>query len=185
MPIWPIKYTSDMLKLSSTLENVQVMSLRTGEPVGLATHMIINPNNLKIEGWHVQDRFDGRKLILVNTDVRDFSDKGIIINDHEVLSEVEELVRLKTVLRINFKLLGKQVVSQSGGKYGKITDFAVETGSMFVKKLYASQSIFKSFTGGNVSIDRTQIIEITKDKIIIEDATEKAGAAVATEPVNS
>lgn len=174
-----------MLKLNSTLKNIQVMSLRTGGSVGLTTDMIINPNNLRIEGWHVQDSFGSKKLILVRTEVRDFSPQGVIINDHEVLAEANELVRLKPILNLGFQLIGKQVVSQSGKKYGKVSDFAVETESLFVKKIYTSQSILKNFTGGSISIDRTQIVEITKNQLIIEDATENASeAAVATSALN-
>ncbi len=175
-----------MLKLSNALLNTQVMSLRTGGSVGTATTMIINPNNLKVEGWYVLDRFSGKKMVLVSAEVRDIAAQGIIINDHEVLAETEELVRLKSVLNIGFELIGKQVISQSGKKYGKVIDFAVETESLLVKKVYAGQSIIKSLSGGNVSIDRTQIVEITNNRIIIEDALEKAGETVAaTSPANS
>jgi sporulation protein YlmC with PRC-barrel domain len=175
-----------MLKLSNTLLNAPVMSLRTGGVVGTATDMIINPNNLKIEGWHVLDRFSGKSLVLVRSEVRDISPQGIIINDHEVLDEAEELVRLKPVIDIGFELIGKQVISQNGKKYGKVSDFAIETESLLVKKIYASQSIIKNLSGGNTSIDRTQIVEITDSQIIIEDALEKAGeTAAAPSLVNS
>lgn len=170
-----------MLKLSNSLINARVMSLRTGSPVGVATKMIINPNNLKIEGWYVRDKFNNKQMVLVGGEVRDISSQGIIINDHEVLSEPGELIRLQPIIDIGFELIGKQVVSQSGQKYGKVSDFAVETEALLVKKIYSAQSIIKNFTGGNNSIDRTQIVEITHSRIIIEDPVEKAGA-VSTSP---
>lgn len=170
-----------MLKLSNTLLNIAVMSLRTGGQVGIATEMIINPNNLKIEGWYVQDKFDNKKLILVSGEIREVAAQGLIVNDHEVLSEAEELVRLKPIMEIGFDLIGKQVVSQNGKKYGKVSDFAVETESLLIKKLYAAQPILKSISGNSASIDRTQIVEITNSRIIIEDAMEKA-SSVATSP---
>lgn len=174
-----------MLKLSKTLTNIHVMSLRTGGTVGIAGDMIINPNNLRVEGWYVQDKFSGHKLVLVSQEVRDIAPQGLIINDHEALVEPEELVRLKTVMDIGFKLLGKQVISQSGKRYGKVSDFAVETESLIIKKIYTAQSIIKNFSGGSLSIDRTQIVEINRSQIIIEDPLEKAGeAAIATNPVN-
>lgn len=168
-----------MLKLSNSLTNTKVMSLRSGGQVGFATSLIINPKNLKVEGWHVKDSITGEELILVKSEVRNISAQGIVINDHEVLAQAEELVRLKPVLDTNFELLGKAVVSQSGIGYGKVTDFAVETESLIIKKIYASQSIIKSLGGGSRSIDRTQIVEVTGQKIIIEDPTEKANDALA------
>lgn len=168
-----------MLKLSNALQNIPVMSLRTGGAIGTATEIILNPNNLKVEGWYVEDRFNKKKLVLVRSEVRDFGKQGLVINDHEVLEEPAELVRLKPIMDIGFVLNGKQVISQNGTKYGKVSDFAVETESLMVKKIYASQSIIKNFSGGSKSIDRTQIVEITNTHIIIEDATEKAAESMA------
>lgn len=174
-----------MLKLGNSLNNIKVMSLRSGGQVGTATAMIINPKNLRVEGWYVKDSVNGEMLVLVRSEIRELSTRGIVVNDHEVLTSPDELVRLKFVIEINFKLLGKQVVSQSGRKYGKVSDFAVETESMIIKKIYATQSIIRSFSGGNTSIDRTQIIEITKNRIIIEDPLEKSRDRVtAAAPVN-
>lgn len=159
--------------------DVPVLSLRSGSPVGTATKIILNPNNLKIEGWFVADRFDKKELILVTGEVRDVSDRGIIVNDHEVLSTAEELVRLKPVIEIGFELIGKPVTTESGKRLGKVSDFAIETGSLFVKKIYVAQSLIKNFSGGSLSIDRTQIIEITDKRIIIEDPTIKDEAPEA------
>ncbi|MBI5357257.1 hypothetical protein HZB74_00160 [Candidatus Saccharibacteria bacterium] len=161
-----------MLKLGKDLVNISVMSLRTGSPVGTAVSMIINPNNLKVEGWYVQDQFTKKRLVLLSGDVRDLVPQGLAVNDHEVLSEENELIRLKPVLEIGFELNGKYVAAQSGKQYGKVSEFAVETDSFLVKKIYVSQSIVKSFSTGSLSIDRTQIVEITNRTIIIEDPTE-------------
>lgn len=161
-----------MLKLGKDLINISVMSLRTGSPIGTATSMIINPNNLKVEGWYVQDQFSKKKLVLLSEDIRDFIPQGFAVNDHEVLTEESELIRLKPILEIAFDLNGKYVASQSGRQYGRISEFAVETNSFLVKKIYAAQSIIKSFSTGSLSIDRTQIVEITNKTIIIEDPTE-------------
>ena len=146
----------------------------------MATKLIINPNNLKVVGWYVADRFSPANLILLANDVREISQKGIIINDHEVLSEPEELIRFKEILEIDYDPMGKKVVSENGKKYGKVTDYSVETSGLIIKKIYASQSILKDFSGGNLSIDRNQIIEITKSKIIISDPTEKSKAPAAS-----
>jgi len=60
---------------------------------------------------------------------------------------------------------------------GKVNDYAVDTSGMFVQKLYITQSLFKSLAGGNVGIDRSQIVEITDKKIVIHDTLQKVPAA--------
>ncbi|MFO0781819.1 MAG: hypothetical protein U0524_02910 [Candidatus Saccharimonadales bacterium] len=158
-----------MLQLSNSLLNKQVMSLRTGSPIASIIGPIINPDNLKIEGFYCQDTFSKQELVLLYQDIRDMLPQGFVVNDHDVLVEAEELVRLKDVIALNFELTGKQVVTVDKQKVGKVSDYATETETMFIQKIYVSQSLVKSFTGGSLSIDRTQVQEITPRKIIIND----------------
>jgi len=158
-----------MLQLSSRLINQAVMSLRTGGQVATATEPIFNPKNLKIEGFYCIDKFDPDALILLTQDIRDHIDKGFVINDHEVLVKEDELVRLESVLKLNFQLIGKPVVSVSKQRLGKVTDYAVDDATLYVQKLHVSQGLLKSITGGNLSIDRSQIVEITNRKIVVLD----------------
>jgi sporulation protein YlmC with PRC-barrel domain len=151
------------------------MSLRTGTEVATALAPIINPNNLKIEGFFCKiSRRD--QPILVSQDIRDMLPQGIVINDQDVLTDASELVRLEDILRTNFELIGKHVETTSGQKLGKVNDYATETSSMFIKKLYVSQPIYKNFSGGTLGIDRTQIVEITDKKIVVNDLDAKVPA---------
>lgn len=168
-----------MLQLSASLLNKAVLSLRTGTPVATITGPVINPNNLKIEGFYCQDSFSKKQLILLYQDIRDMLPDGYVVNDHDVLSEAEELVRLKDVLYLRFEVIGKSVVTVDKQKVGKVSDYAAETETMFVQKLYVSQSILKNFTGGSLSIDRSQIQEVTPHRIIINGLMEKTPATAA------
>lgn len=160
-----------------------VLSLRTGTPIATITGAIINPHNLKIEGFYCQDRFNKAELVLVYQDIRDVLPQGYVVNDHDVLVEAAELVRLKDVLELNFELIGKPVETLNKERVGKVSDFAAETETMFIQKIYVAQSILKSLTGGSLSIDRTQINEITPKKVIINEMMKKS-AVPATAPVS-
>ncbi len=169
-----------MLKLYESTPGTNVMSLRTGGPIAVIQKPIINPNNLYIEGWLVEDNRSRHQLILLSSDIRDVLPQGFVVNDHEVLSNPEELVRLKDIIELNFELLGLKVTSESGKSYGKINDYAFETANMFIQKIYASQPLVKNFNSGNLSIDRSQIVEVTDKRIVIEDPTEKIEATAAS-----
>jgi len=169
-----------MLQLSARLYNCPILSLRTGGVIATANEPIINPNNLKIEGFYCSDRFDKKiGLILLYQDVREVIPQGIVVNDHEVLAPQDDIIRLKDLIALHFTLLGKSVVTESKTKVGKVNDFAVELESMFVKKLYVSQALRKSLSTSALSIDRTQIIEITDRKIIINDLLQTASVGAA------
>jgi uncharacterized protein YrrD len=175
-----------MLQLSGSLINQPVMSLRTGGQIATIVAAIINPNNLKIEGFYCQDILDKKQpLILLYQDIRDIIPKGIVVNDYEVLAEPKDLVRLKKILALNFELIGKQVYTLSKEKLGKVTDYAADTDTMYVQKLYVGQSLLKSLTGGSLSVDRTQIVEITNRKVVIQDILQGTPeGATATAPVS-
>ena len=163
------RYTGNMLQLSPNLLNKSVLSLRTSAPVATIIGPIINPDNLKIEGFYCLDRFDKQELILLCQDIRDILPQGYVINDHDVLAEPDELVRLQKIMEMDFQLIGKPVVTISKDKVGKVSDYAVETETMYIQKIYVAQSILKTLTGGSLSIDRSQINEITPRRIIIND----------------
>lgn len=158
-----------MLQLSNAILNVPVMSLRAGSLIATARQPIINPNNLKIEGFYCDDAFENKQLILLCQDIRDIVHGGFLIDDHEKLVEASELVRLKDIIDLHFEILGKTIETTSKEKVGRVGDYAVETNSMYIQKLYAARSIFKSLIGGSLSIDRSQVIEITDKRVIIND----------------
>ena len=167
-----------MLQLSQTFYNRPIMSLRIGSQVATAQRPIINPDNLKIEGFYATD--GKQSLILVSQDVRDIVPQGIVIDDFDVLVEPDELVRLQDVIRLHFELAGKPVLTTQKHRLGKVNDFAADPVSMYIQKIYVAQSIFKSFSGGNLGIDRSQIVEINDNSIIVQDLAEKApvGASI-------
>ena len=158
-----------MLQLSNAFLNRPILSLRTGSMVATTTAAIINPNNLKIEGFYCIDNRSKEQLVLVEQDIRESIPQGIVINDHDVLVEPEELIRLHKIMSIGFDPIGKPVVTVSKQRVGKVIDYATETDSMYIQKLYVSQSLLKHLTGGNLGIDRNQVQEITAKKIIIQD----------------
>ncbi len=180
-----VRYTRSMLVLSKSLLNQPVMSLRTGRPVATAVQAIINPNNLKIEGFYCIDSENkGKQLVLLHRDIRDVLPAGIVVDDYDVLTDPEDLVRLKKVMEYQFEVIGKAVVTDKKARLGKVTDYSTDPESMYIKKLYVVQSVFKSLSGGNLGIDRNQIVEVTNSKIVVRDLLQPVPAdAPVTEPM--
>jgi sporulation protein YlmC with PRC-barrel domain len=168
-----------MLQLSTALLKRSVLSLRTGSPVATITAPIINPDNLKIEGFYCEDRFSKEELVLLYQDIRDILPQGFVINDHDVLAQANDLIRLKKVIDIDYQIINKQVVTVSKQKVGKVSDYATEMSTMSIQKIYVSRSILKSLSTGTLSIDRNQINEITPSRIIINELTKKSPVPAA------
>ena len=158
-----------MLQLSAALIGKDVLSLQTGAPVGTTIGAIINPNNLKIEGFYCQDRFEKKPMILLSQEIRDILPQGLVVNDHHALTEPGELIRLKKILDMGFELIGKPVQTVSKERIGKVADFAADSSTLYIQKLYVSRSILKSLNTGQLSVDRNDIVEITNKRIVINE----------------
>lgn len=174
-----------MLLMGQQMIGKPVMSLRTGTAIALVVDVIINPHNLKIEGWFVDDHSSKQRLVMLSQDVRDIIEQGFVVNDYESLSDPSELVRLQSVLKIKFELPGKIVVTDQKRRVGKVDDFAFEKDAFFVEKLYVNQSLVKSFSGGSAIVDRNQIVEINNRKIVVKEAIlpgKVSAVTTATEP---
>jgi len=171
-----------MLLLSESILNRPVMSLRTGGTIATSTGIILNPDNLKIEGLYCSDKESKKDLVLLFQDIRNIVSKGIVVNDHEALSSPDILVRLKKLLEINYQLLGKNVVTVSKSRVGKVKDFALEAETFYIQKLYVTKSLVTNIMGEQLSVDRSQIVEITDKNIVIQDLnnTGRVGAAAST-----
>lgn len=175
-----------MLQLSAAIIGKPILSLQTGAPVGQTLGAIINPNNLKIEGFYCQDRFEKKQMILLSQEVRDILPQGLVVNDHHALSDPEELIRLKDILDLGFDLINKPVHTVGKHRVGKVADYATDSSSLYIQKLYVTRSILKSLNTGQLSVDRTNIVEITSKKIIIQEILKGTSAgAPATAPLGT
>ncbi len=163
-----------MLRLSNSFYDRSIMSLRTGGKIGIADTPIVNPNNLKIVGWHARDVSQKGSFVLPFSEVRDFITKGLVVDDHDAITSPDDLVRMKPVIEANFEITGKSVVTESKKKLGKVVDFAVDE-SFYVQKLYVNPPLLKGLSGNQLLIGRNEIVEINDKYITVSDATVKVG----------
>lgn len=171
-----------MLIAQTRLLNMPILSLQTGAPLGQTTQAIIDPRQLHIVAFYCSGQRVQGTAVLHTTDIREVSNIGLIVDGAERIMPLDDdLVRLREVLSFRFELIGKTVIDTRKRRLGKVEGYSIDTESFYISKLNVRQSIFKSFTGGNLLIDRNQIVEVNDKHIIVQanEAKEK-GAARAT-----
>jgi uncharacterized protein YrrD len=173
-----------MYILASHLKNLPILSLRNGYPVAHVTEPVIDRDKLSIVAVYCREsRWKQTQTVIMVRDIREIAREGLVIDSLEDIEEVDEIVRLKSIINQKFKLVGVNVVTEAGDSLGKVEDFTVNVKNFDIQKLYVKQSVLKNLLLNNLVIDRVQIIEITDKQITVRDAKiPKAGLAPAAIP---
>jgi sporulation protein YlmC with PRC-barrel domain len=167
-----------MLVIGSGMIRNAVLSLYVGGPVAETTSAIIDPEDLRILAYTL----DGPIIkndpevgnILVTNDIRELSRDGMIIDSTDVFVNREDIVHLDEVMSLNFDLIGLKVVTPDGKKIGKIVDYTFDSTSFMVYQLIVQKRVgFASFGEPQLTINRSQIIEIDDYKVTIKHEKEQ------------
>lgn len=166
-----------MLINASRLLGYPILSLHVGGPVAWVYSEVVDPEKLKIVAFYVEgpaiknDPEVGD--IMEASDVREFSNMGMIVDSVDDFVEEGQVKKLDKILELNFSLFGLKVVTKKGTKLGKIVDFVVDTDNYMVHQLVVKRPVVKAFLDPELIIPRKEILEIDDYKIVVKDEEEK------------
>jgi sporulation protein YlmC with PRC-barrel domain len=175
-------YNASMYVLASQLSSLPVVSLQSGETVATVLRPLIDAGRLDVLAYHCLIPRQEQSLILLVRDIREHAVDCLIIDSEEELTQAEDLVRLSAALEQDFSPLGKSAVTDLGRRVGRIEDYTINLDTNQVQKLYVKQSIFQSWHGSSLIVDRSQIVDVTPRQIIVRDTTSQA-PLLAAEPL--
>jgi sporulation protein YlmC with PRC-barrel domain len=160
-----------MYALESSLKGQPVISLQTGDLVAEINQPILDLATLEVVAYTcvVPRRRD--PLLLITTDVRQYAADCVIIDDEDQLADPEDIVRFNADTKNPYSPLKKPVYADTGRKLGVVEDYSINLDTARVQKLYVRPSFWHSWVASNLVVDRTQIIDITPDRITVRDAT--------------
>lgn len=169
-----------MLVTGSQLLSTPVMSLQTGTELARTKSPIIDPRTLKIIAYELEGPLlDQNPSFLRIEDVRELGEIGMIIDSSDEFVGLDDVIKLKEVVDLNFSLIGLTVFDDKKHKLGKVDGYTVEMGSFVIQQLNVKRPILKSLGDTELLVHRSQIIEINDTSVIV-----KSGK-VNAEPIKS
>lgn len=157
-----------MLIAGERLIDTPVMSLQTGGQLARTKTPLIDPRNLTIVAYELEGpQLDQHPSFLRMADVRELSNLGLIVDSSDEFIGLDDVLKIKEVYDFHFELLNLTVRDKSKRKLGKVTGYSLEPGSFIIKQLNVKRPLLKSLSDTELMIDRTQIIEVTDEDIII------------------
>ena len=164
-----------MLILGSRLLNSPIMSLQTGAKLAQTLKPVIDPSNLRVLAYEVEGPLLTEKPTFVRTDdIREYGRLGMIIDSNDELLALDDVIRIKQVYQLGFPLVGVRVIDEHKRKLGKVEDYTLETGNFLIEQINVRRGFFQGITDTGFLVNRTQIIEINDDFIVIKSPSVKS-----------
>jgi sporulation protein YlmC with PRC-barrel domain len=165
-----------MLVLGSKLLKYPVLSLHVGGEIARTETAIINPEGLKVVAYTLTGpllKNNDVGDILDVTDIRELSPRGMIVDSIDNFVLREDVIRLDQIMSLNFRLIGLKVVSTDGKKLGRVSDYTIDDSSFMVYQIIVGRPAIKALIDPELTINRSQIVEVDDYKITIKNEDEK------------
>lgn len=178
-----------MLISSSRLIGTPVMSLQTGGRLAVTKAALIDPRSLFILAFELDgNQLDQHPSFVTVRDIREIGTMGMIVDSSDEFIGLGDVIKIQEVYSFNFKLDNLLVKDEKGRRVGKVNSYSVEPGSFLVKQLRVRRPLLKSLTDTELLIDRSQIVEISNEAVVIKAEDQsvrshvKAAAGAYTNP---
>lgn len=166
-----------MLVLGSRLNETPIMSLQTGTRLAHTGAALIDPANLKIVAFELEGPLlQEHPSFLRVADIRELSGVGMIIDSSDELLALDDVIKIKALYELGFKLIGMNVIDEHKKKLGKVDNYTVNTSSYVISQLNVRHGILRGLADTGLLIHRSQIIEINDNAIIVKSTAKKVSA---------
>lgn len=161
-----------MLLPTHELLGLPIMSLQTGTEIAVTTSCIIDPATLNILAYEIDGKnLDEHPAFLKIEDIRELSDIGFIIDSNDEIISLDDIVTHKELYMSPVRLENMRVVDEQHTKLGKVERSIMDTQSFRIEQLQVRQPFFKSLADTNLIVHRRQIIDVSKDRIVVKTPT--------------
>jgi sporulation protein YlmC with PRC-barrel domain len=160
-----------MNAMESQLRGKAIVSLQTGQPVAVVAGLVIDRSSLEIRAFVCQLPSQPRVRLLLDSDIRQITNDCLIINDEDDLSETEDIVRLSGLIEEAYSPRGKGVISDTGRRLGRVTEFNINLISGRIQQIFVRPPLWRGWFSSQLIIDRSQIVDVSIDRIIVRDST--------------
>lgn len=171
-----------MLIYSSRLIGTPILSMQSAGPIGTITAPIVDPNSLKILAFYVAGPLirNGANILDVKS-IREYSSYGCVIDAIDELVTKDDVIKISKIIDLNFFLTDLKVETKKGTKLGKVSDFTVTDTDFTIQQIVVKRPLVKSFLDPELTIPRSEIVEITDYKVIVKDEEKTIQKKATTE----
>ena len=151
-----------MIYLASACIGYQITSITGLDNVGQIRGVLIDPHRFSVAGFWVEEYQCRRNWwpILLSQSLRQIHSRRVFVNDAEDFNHPKDLPRLKEVLKIDYQIPGKKIVSTEREYLGKAEDFSFSDEDFKIMHIIAKPPLPQRLRTSRRQFSRSQIEKI-------------------------
>ncbi len=147
-----------------------VIALAQAAKVGVVRDLVIDPSRRAIVALLLADTTRQKPSRQVSFDaVRRVGPHAVMIEDESAVSELSEYPQQLTLSEGTSRLVGLQVITDTGRTVGTISDVAVDEGSGLIEEYLVSVGPFRDMISGRLSIPASAPTAVGKEYMIVPE----------------
>jgi len=124
--------------------------------------------------------FSKPKFLLLQMDVLKILKKSIVIRDEGAVSEIKDIVRVRTLIDDGIFGVGQKVQTESGQNLGRLYDYLVDSDNLIITKLYIKDlAKERIISAANIVSIEPRIITVKDSLDTIEATSEVLSETIA------
>ena len=127
-----------MLIFGHKLSQVPIIDISSGSQIATTSRPVIDWTTLRVVGLLVDHRRRSG-LILTTSDIREYNTELILVNSEDDLIEVEEIIRLRPLVKQDFRLIGAHIKTESGASLGSVSEYSFDPKTFIIQQLYTKR----------------------------------------------
>lgn len=168
-----------MIRRYTSIIGMPLLDFDEGQTLALLRDIIVNPNNGKIEAFWVKPVGNMFANLIVQTqDIMEWK-KKIYIRNEGMMANPEDVLRVVEVLEQKTPIVDQVVMGQSGQSYGVVSDLEFDDSTYGLRQIYVQKRFLSLFAYAQVQFSFKKILEITSEKIVVDDDARSKSAVVA------
>ena len=153
--------------MASNCIGYKVISIASSNHIGQIRGILINPQRFSVTGFWVEEYNRKRNYwpILLSQSLRQIHGRRIFVNDTDDINAPSDLPRLKRVLRIDYQIPGKRIISSEKQYLGRAEDFSFNDENFKIIHLVVKPPLHQRFSKTRQHFTRSQIEKVSKNQI--------------------
>lgn len=158
------------MKLASEIKNLDIFSIEDNTVLGKVKDLVIDPANGKVVAFRIYGKGIKKDQNLISAlEVKRLDQEVLVIESKSKIETEKELPKPYEILKSKIRILKNKVFTESGNFIGKVSDFAFDPNTASLSRIYVKGGGLSFFLGADRVFSFSQVIEITKDKIVVFD----------------